>query len=224
MNHKLQKIKVLIADDHPIFRRGLGHVIESAAQLKLVGEAANGEIALKLIETEMPDVAVLDVDMPVLDGIEVARRAQKKFPHLKTVFLTMHKDRQILNAVKELEVKGYVLKDSAIAEIVNCIVQVTAGKIYLSPEISALLLQDDKTTKPTLTENSPVSKLTASERQILALVAQSKTNKEIAAELFLSVRTVENHRFNICAKFGLKGNHALVKYALENKESILGSI
>lgn len=214
------KVKILIADDHPIFRRGLCSIIESDENFKVIAEAENGKVTLELIEKELPDIAILDIDMPVLDGIETAKLIYKEFPTVKTIFLTLHRDKDILNALKKLHVKGYLLKDSAIVEIVNCINQVMSGKSYVSEEILEMLLHISEQGFADAIPTFTLSKLTATEMRILRLIAESKTNKEIADEFFISIRTVENHRFNICSKLKLKGNHSLLKFAFENKKMI----
>lgn len=215
------KIKIITADDHPIFRRGLGSVIEADSNLEIVGEAANGEEVLDLLKTLTPDVIVLDINMPIMDGIAAARILHRDFPKIKLIFLTLEKDREILNALKTFKVRGYLLKDSAVLEIVNCIKQVAAGRSYISPEITDLLMSSFEEESVETDKILLISKLTPTETRILRLMADSKTNKEIAEELFISVRTAENHRANMCSKLNLSGNHSLFKFALENKEIIL---
>lgn len=214
-----KKIGILIVDDHPIFRHGLKAAIERNSDLSILGEAENGQEALELIEQIRPDVVVLDVDMPVLDGIETARILQKRGAEAKTIFLTLHKDKSILRALNSLKVNGYVLKDSAITEIVECIRAVIAGKIYLSPALNDIILENAarSTDAETL---ALIDGLTPAEKQVLSLITESKTNREIAEALFVSVRTIETHRYNICSKLSLSGTHALFKFALKNKKTI----
>ena len=209
-----EEISVLIADDHPIFRRGLRVVIESDPALKIVSEADNGEIALAEIERLEPQIAVLDADMPEVDGLTVARTIQEKNLPTLPVFLTMHKDEAIFNAAIDADVRGFVIKDSAATDIVTCIREVAKGKRFFSSVLSEFLLNRRNA------QGSPLELLTVSERRVLRLIAESKTTKEIAAELFISPRTVDHHRANISAKLDLKGKNALLTFALTNKTQI----
>lgn len=212
-----EEIRILIADDHPIFRRGLRMVIESDRSLKVIGEADNGSAALEIIERDEPDVAVLDVDMPLADGLAVAKTIREKNLPTHAIFLTMYDDEGIFNAALDADVKGFVIKDSAATDIVNCIKAVAKGQRFFSAVLSQYLY--NRTTP----ERSPFELLTEAERRILRLIAQGKTSKDIADELFISVRTVEHHRSHICTKLDLTGKNALLTYALTNKTSILGS-
>jgi DNA-binding NarL/FixJ family response regulator len=209
-----EEIKVLIADDHPIFRRGLRMVIESDAVIKIVAEVDNGVEALKQIEMLEPDVAVLDVNMPQADGLTVAKTIQEKNLPTAAVFLTMHADEAIFNAAVDADVRGFVIKDGAANDIVTCIKSVAAGQSFFSSTLSQFLLNHHGKSK------SPIANLTVSERRILRLIADGKTTKEIADELFVSPRTVEHHRANISAKLGLSGKNALLTFALTNKSLI----
>lgn len=214
-----KKVRIVIVDDHPIFRHGLAAAIEKNSDLKIVGAAENGQIALEMVEKTNPDIVILDVDMPVLDGIETARSLKESAEAPKTIFLTLHKDKSLLKSLKSLDVKGYVLKDSAITEIVECIRAVFAGKTYLSPALSDIILESGEADSDTETL-ALIEELTPAEKQVLHLITESKTNREIAEELFVSVRTVETHRYNICSKLNLSGTHALFKFAIKNKQMI----
>lgn len=213
-------IRILIADDHPIFRRGLRMVIESDAALMIVAEAENGTSALASIAESKPDVAVLDLDMPQPDGLAVARRIRDQGWKVAPVILTMHNDEASFNAALDAGVMGFVIKDSAANEIVACVKSVAAGKTFFSPTLSSYLLgRRDRTYK--FIERTPsINDLTVSERRILNLIAEAKTNKEIAETLFISIRTVEHHRSNICGKLGLTGKNALLTFALTHKSEL----
>ena len=211
------KIRMLIADDHPIVRKGLRMAVEEDAGLTIVAEAADGETALALIETLHPQVAVLDIDMPKLDGFGVAREIHRRQLPIEMIFLTMHAQEDLLRAAIDLGVKGYILKDSALLEIVVAVRTVAAGTPYLNSTLTARLLQRQplRSGAP-----APVDGLTPTERRIVQLIAADKSSKEIGAELSIHYRTVENHRTNICRKLGLEGSNALLRFALQNKLSL----
>lgn len=214
------ELQVFIADDHPIFRRGLREVIEIDAGLCVVGEAEDGAAALVLIENLRPDVAVLDIDMPRMNGFELATEIKRLRLPIEIVFLTMHKDEGMFNRALELDVRGYVLKDSALTDIAACVRAVARGEHYISPSLSTFLVNRSRSAVAFVKENVGLHELTATERRVLNLIAQHKTSKEIAAELFISYRTVENHRSNVCHKLNLSGSHALLKFALEHKSQL----
>jgi DNA-binding NarL/FixJ family response regulator len=188
--------------------------IEADPLLHVVAEAGDGESALACILELQPDVVVLDINMPPPDGLAIARDLQERQLPVKTIFLTMHKDPSLLNIALDIGVKGFLVKDAAANEIVSCIKAIAAGESYLSPALSSHLLNRRNRTAPSL------ANLTASERRVLQLVAESRTNKEIAAELFISIRTVEHHRSNICAKLGLTGKNTLLSFALTHKSEL----
>ncbi|MBX3279584.1 MAG: response regulator transcription factor [Acidobacteria bacterium] len=214
------EISILIADDHPIFRRGLRQVIETDTALKVVSEAEDGETALALIEQLKPDVALLDVDMPKLDGIDVARTLRKKSANVGVIFLTMHKDEDVFNDAMDAGARGYVLKDNAVTDVINCIRAVAAGQHFVSPQLTSYLLNRNNRAASLAKQKPGLELLTGTERRILRLIAENKTSRQIADEMFVSVRTVENHRANMSIKLDLRGAHALLKFALEHKSSL----
>jgi two-component system, NarL family, response regulator DegU len=209
------EIRVVIADDHPIFRKGLREIIESDPKLKVVGEAEDGDSALEFMRQCSPDVTVLDVEMPGKDGLEVVRATGDRGMDAKIILLTMHDDEQFFNRAMDLGVRGYVLKNSAVADIVNCIKAVFEGKNYISPKLSNYLINRSRR-DDSAGQQSDLMKLTETERRIVRMIAEYKTSKEISAELFISPRTVEHHRENISEKLGLKGRNALLKFAVEH--------
>ncbi|HTV04069.1 MAG TPA: response regulator transcription factor [Acidobacteriaceae bacterium] len=215
MNHD---VRVLIADDHPLMRKGLRLSIEEDQHLKVVGEAFDGESALAMVEKLHPDVTLLDIEMPKLDGLQVAQEIVKRNLKTAVIFLTLHSSEDLFRKAMELGCKGYILKDSAVQEVVAGIWAVAAGRPYLSSAITADLLQRkaDSEVKPA---QSLTANLTPTERRILQLIAIGKTSKEIGAELSIHYRTVENHRTNICRKLSLEGEgaNALLRFALQNK-------
>ncbi len=208
-------IKILIADDHPIFRNGLRQIIEAAPNLKVIEEAADGDSALELIRQLQLDVAVLDVEMPGKDGLEVVRALRDRGMRVKVILLTMYDDEQFFNGALDLGVMGYVLKNSAVTDIVSCIKAVVEGKNYISPTLSNYLINRGRRDESSGGQ-SALTKLTETERRILRMIAEYKTSKEIAAELFISPRTVEHHRENMSEKLDIKGRNALLKFAIEN--------
>jgi DNA-binding NarL/FixJ family response regulator len=213
------KIKILIADDHPIFRRGLREIIETDARLKIVAEAEDGDAALALLPESAAQIAVLDIDMPGQDGFAVARRIREANLPVEIVILSLHRDERFLNAALDLGIKGYVLKDGAVNEIVSCIKAVAAGETYISPALSGFLIKRAARGSGSAPA-AELDRLTPTERRVLKLIAEYKTSKGIAEELFVSVRTVEHHRANIALKLNLKGSHALIKFAAEHKSRL----
>lgn len=216
------KIKIFIADDHPIFRSGLRQLIETAPQMEIIGEAKDGAEAMERLLASPADVALLDIDMPKADGLKVLTALREKGINLQVVFLTMHKDEQFLNAALDLGVKGFLVKDSAAEEVIDCINAVVKGQEFISPQLTSLLLKRLRRAQENPAQVSLLDQLTPTERKVLKLIAQFKTSKEIAAELFMGVRTVEQHRLNISEKFNLKGRHALVKFVTENFDQLKG--
>ena len=215
-----QPIRVLIADDHPVFRQGLRQIIETDPQLTVVAEASDGEQALARLRDTPVDVAMLDLTMPLKDGFAVAREIRELRLAVPLVFLTMHKDEHYLHAALDLGVRGYVLKDSAVAEIVNCIRAVVAGHDYISPALSSCLIRRNARAAALAAEKPALEQLTPAERRVLKLIAEGQTSREIAAALGIGVRTVEHHRNNIAAKLELRGSHALVKFALQHQTEL----
>jgi DNA-binding NarL/FixJ family response regulator len=214
----MNELSILIADDHPIFRKGLRQVIEAEPDLKVVAEADDGLIALDKIRQLSPDVAILDIHMPNMSGFDLARAVSEQSIKVNIVFLTMHNAEDIFNAAMDLGVKGYVLKESAITDLVSSIRAVASGRAYISPLLSSFLLNRSAAASR---QNIPgLDTLTPTERRVLKMLAEYKTSKQIADELFVHPRTVDNHRANICGKLGLRGSHALMKFAIEHKSDI----
>jgi len=211
---------IIVADDHPIFRQGLKQVIEKEFGFRVIAEAEDGAAALELIKTYQPMVAVLDLDMPEMDGFSVAGQVRKLNLPVKVIILTMHKDELHFNQAIDLGVSGYIIKDGAAHEVINCIKTVKAGGEYFSPALSSFLLHRSRRSAQAQTQFG-LADLTPTERRILFLLAELKTSKDIAAELCISPRTVDNHRAHICSKLNLQGAHALVKFALQHKNELM---
>jgi DNA-binding NarL/FixJ family response regulator len=212
-----QEIRIVIADDHPLVRQGLRQVIEMEPDLKIVGEAGNGSEALAMIEELQPDAAILDVDMPHQDGFQVARSLAVRKNPAAIIFLTMHRDEQMFHAALDLGAKGYVIKDSAIDDIVTAITEAVAGRVFTSLPVTNYLTRRQNYNHAPDEQLPGLSQLTPTEYRILKLLADYKTNKDIAEELFISPRTVETHRARICQKLNLQGSHALMKFAVQYK-------
>ena len=213
-------ITVLIADDHPIFRRGLREVIEAEPWLTLVAQVEDGAAAWDAIQRERPQVAVLDVDMPRMDGLAVARAVKEARLRVAIVLLTMHRNERLFNLALDLDVEGYVVKDSAVTEIVSAIKATAAGQRYVTPLVTEFLVNRHRAARHSGPVDSPLSRLTNAERRVLALVADYKTSRDIANELFISVHTVDRHRANIVTKLDLRGAHALLQFAVAHKDEI----
>lgn len=213
-------IAILIADDHPIFRKGLCEVIEHDPCLRVVGQAAHGEDALRLVVELQPEVAILDINMPKLSGLHVARTLIERQLATKLVLLTMHRDEDLLQEAMALGVSAYVLKESAVEDLLSAVQAVVEGRTFISPTIAALLMKRRKLGEELRREKPGLDMLTPSERRILRLIAEDRTTKEIADALGVSPRTVETHRQNMSHKLHLSGSHSLLKFAFDNKANL----
>ncbi|MBK9331525.1 MAG: response regulator transcription factor [Ignavibacteria bacterium] len=212
-----EKIKLIFADDHPIFRNGLKNLIIEDHEIDFLGEAENGEKALTLISEFKPDIALLDIDMPKMTGLEVLKEINKNKVKVRVIFLSVYASEDIFDEAMELGISGYVLKDGAVNEILECIHKVYDGEYYISPAVSNLFINRRDKIKRLETDKPALSNLTKTEMIILKYISQKMTSKEIAEELFISIKTVENHRTNISNKLGLKGSHSLLTFAIENR-------
>ncbi len=210
-------ITLVIADDHPLFRAGVRQAIEADTSLQIVGEAADGETALAVINEKQPRVTVLDIQMPKMTGLLVAETLLSQNSVTSVILLTMFNDQKMFFQAMDIGVKGYVLKDAALQDIIHAIHAVADERYYLSPALSGLLIAKRSQSPPHIPEGSSVDLLTPAERQIVSLIAELKSNREIADRLFISHRTVENHRVNISRKLGLRGTNSLLKFAIQNK-------
>lgn len=211
------RIKLLIVDDHPLFRRGLREIIEEQNRFEIVGEAADGMVGLKLAEESQPDVIVLDVDMPQLNGLEMARALLKQKNPAHVVFLTMYSDEDLFNAALDIGVKGYVLKENAGGEVVTALLAVAAGETFFSPALHTIGRRREDRVKSMLLSKPSLESLTPAELRVLKLISEDHTSKEIADVLKISAKTVENHRHNICRKLDIYGSHSLLKFAFDHK-------
>jgi DNA-binding NarL/FixJ family response regulator len=203
-------MKILIADDHPFTLQGTKSFVESYGY-KVMDTCSNGISAFNLISLHAPDVAILDINMPGQDGLDVAKKVQENKLKTKVVLLTMHKEMTIFKKANEYGIYGYILKEHAHTELEKCLEEVKKGNRYVSEFLIDDLISDK------IDASNELSKLTLSERKIVELIAQQKTSKQIAELLFLSERTVEGHRSNIIEKLGLvKEKNTLLKWAIQN--------
>lgn len=212
-------IEILIADDHFLIRNGLKQLLKSDGQFE-ISEVDNGQKALAHIRSHRPKIAILDIEMPGMTGFEVAKIVHHEGINVDIIFLTMYKDDSMFNNAMDIGVKGYVLKENTVSEITKCIKAVFTGKTYISPEISDLLLRRNNKLMAQASDKNGLSQLTPSEKNLLKLLSDMKTNQDIANELSISIKTVQNHRSNICGKLNLSGTHALLKYAIEHSHLI----
>jgi two-component system, NarL family, response regulator NreC len=207
-------IKVLIADDHAIVRTGLRAVIKSESAMELVGEATGGYETIELVEKTQPDVLVLDLSMPDLDGIEVTKRIKPQFPNLRILILTIHEDVALLRAALKAGAGGYILKHAAEAELISAIHTLLRGDLYVDPSMVSKLLSDEAPAPVVFPKSTEA--LTPRETEVLKLIVQGYTNRQIGEELNISIRTAESHRANLSDKLGMHSRVELVRYAREH--------
>jgi two-component system, NarL family, response regulator NreC len=205
---------IIIADDHEVVRQGLRSLLSSERDLRIVAEASDGQETLRAVEKHCPDLLVLDIAMPLLNGIEVTRQAKRASPRTRTLILSMHSDESHVAEALRSGADGYVLKDARSVELLEAIRHVLAGRRYLSPPLSQRAI-DAYIETITSGGLDPYDTLTSRERQILQLAAEGLTNLEIGARLFISSRTVETHRANLMKKLGLRTHTELILFAVK---------
>lgn len=210
----MKKIRILLADDHKLMRSGLRLLIEQQPDLTVVGEAADGREAVALAKSLRPDVAVMDISMPNLNGIEAAHQITQSHAELAVIVLSMHPDESYVLRALKAGAKGYLLKDSAESDLITAVRAVARGKSFFSPAVSKVLLDDYIRKLKRSGAEDAYDLLTPREREVLQLVVEGKSNKEVANLLNLSVYTVETHRSNIMQKLNLKGVPELTLYAV----------
>jgi DNA-binding NarL/FixJ family response regulator len=208
-----EKIRIVLADDHPIVLDGLRNLIRAEPDLELVGEAASGLSALKIIREQRPDVAVLDISMPELNGILLSRRLAGEMPGLRLLVLTLHEDRAYLNQALEAGVRGYVLKRSAVENLVQAIRAVMVGGLYIDPAIVGRVFESKQVNKRLAARKGVAPALTDREADVLKMAALGFTNKEIASRLDVGVKSIETYKARGLEKLGLKTRAELVRYA-----------
>ena len=203
--------RILLADDHQVVRRGFGLILSAQPGWEIVGEAANGREAVELTERLQPDLVVMDVSMPELNGIEATRRIAEFAPRCRILALSMHRDAVYVREILRAGAHGYLLKDASDQDLVDAVRAVSNGQGYLSPAVSDAVLSDYRKHV-----TDPIDLLTSREREVLQLIAEGKTNKEIAQDLYLSVYTVDSHRGRIMEKLNLHSAGELIRFAIRN--------
>jgi two-component system, NarL family, response regulator NreC len=207
-------IRVLLADDHNIFRDGLHTMIDKEEGMEVIGEADNGRKAIKEAEKLAPDVVIMDISMPDMNGIEATRKIKAEMPDIKVIALSMHSDRRFVLGMLEAGASGYLLKDCAFSELAVVIRQVTTGNTYLSPKIADVVVKGYLNKMSDSSHKDSVL-LTSREREILQLIAEGMTAREIAEHVYLSIKTVETHRRNIMQKLNMRSIADLTRYAIQ---------
>jgi len=210
----MKTIRILLADDHTVVRKGLRLLLESHPDLEVIADAADGRETVALAERHTPDVVVMDVAMPALNGIEAARQICAKLPHTAIVFLSMHSDEGYVLKALKAGARAYLLKDSAEQDLISAVKAVTEGKAFFSPAISKMLVEDYMRQMQERAVEDSYDLLTTREREILQLLAEGKSNKEVANVLNLSLYTIETHRSNIFQKLNLHSTAELILYAI----------
>ena len=212
----MNKTRIVLADDHAILREGIRALLEDQSDMTVIGEAADGRKAVELARDLSPDIIVMDIGMPLLNGLEATRQIRHSFPHVAVLVLTMHDNEEYVSQILAAGASGYVLKRAASSELVTAIRAVAAGQSYLSPAVTKLLIEGyvgRQTAAPVMVD--PFKTLTAREREVLQLVAEGHTNSQIAKLLNISLKTVKAHRSNLMQKLDLHDRGELIKLAIQ---------
>jgi len=210
------EVTILVVDDHPLLRHGLHDVLGKNSHFKIIGEASDGEEALEKLASLKPQIAIVDIDMPRLNGLETIRAIREQPVPVKVVVLTMYREEDMFNAALDLGAKAYVLKENAANDIVAALEKVERGESFMSASMLEAGQRRSDRVRSLLLSKPQIEALTPAERRILKLIGEDLTSKEIAERLKLSVRTVDNHRQHICNKLKLHGTHSLLKFAFDN--------
>jgi len=214
----MRKVRLILADDHPVVRHGFKEIIEKDEKYQIIAECGNGMEALSLLRELEPDIAVLDISMPDLNGLQIVKTIKSENAKTEFIILTMYEEEEYFDEAMNAGVKGYILKESALTDLLGAVQSVSDGKYFISPAISDYVIRRNKNIRNVKSSLPSVDELTTVERKVLKLISENKTSKEIGELLFISYKTVQNHRNNICNKFGLKGHNKLLQFALENKK------
>jgi two-component system response regulator NreC len=203
-------IRIVLADDHVLVRQGFKSLLEREGY-QVVGEASDGQEVLRQVKSLQPDIAVMDISMPILNGLNAARELTQSFPKIKTILLTQHDEDQYVSEALEAGVKGYVLKSQVASDLLQAIQQVSRGKVYLSPGVSGAVMEAYRSRS-----EKPGDRLTLRERQVLQLIAEGKSTKDVASLLGISVKTAESHRTRLMQKLDIHETASLVRYAVRH--------
>jgi DNA-binding NarL/FixJ family response regulator len=214
------EIRIVIAEDHPFFRDGLRHALAADKSLHLVAEAADGLTAFECIQSLRPDIAIVDIGMPKMDGVALLRKVREAGIRVEFIYLTVCDDEEMFEAALDLGVKGYLLKDCTAHEIVRCVEAVSAGRHYVSPFMTSYVIRKALAADQRAPELPALESLTVQEQAVLRRIAEHKSSKDIAREMDIAVRTVETHRFNICKKLGIHGNYGLSRFAAQHRQEL----
>ena len=206
-------IKILLADDHKILRDGIKSLLKEYGDMEVVGEAANGRTALTLVNELSPDIVIMDISMPDLNGIDATRRINNEHPEVKVIALSMHYDKQFVSEVFKAGATGYLLKDSAFEELEQAIRIVMDGKTYINPQVGSLVVES-LISQPSGPGQKAFSLLTEREREVLQLIAEGRSTKQIASDLHVSAKTIESHRRQVMSKLNIRNIAELTKYAI----------
>jgi len=209
---------IIIADDHPLIRAGVKQTLESVPHFSVIGEAEDGETALDLICSKKPDIAVLDIQMPKMSGLEIVSAIDIEQLPTRALLLTMYKNKNYFYQAVLNGVKGYILKETALTDLIRAVDVVRSGQTFISETLSYFMQIDGKKEMDNKMLIKAIQSLTQAERNVLKKIAEWKTNNEIAADLFISPRTVGSHRNHISEKLNLSGAHSLIRFAIENEE------
>jgi len=210
----MQKIRVLVVDDHPIVRDGISALLALAGDMEVVGEATNGSEALNRVRELEPDVVIMDISMPIMDGLEATRRIRRDFPRTRVLVLTQYDDKEYVFPIIEAGATGFISKKAASSELASGIRSIYQGDSYLSPSVAKLFVEEYQYGVGGQVGNDAYEQLTDRERDVLKLVVEGYTTRQIADILVVSTKTVEGHKTNLMAKLGIHNRIELVKYAL----------
>ena len=213
----MKKIRVLLVEDHTILRKGIKALLEEEQGIEVIGEAEDGIAAMKSVEKDQPDIVLLDISLPYLNGLEVTRKISRQYPEIKVIILTMHNSEEYVFELLSAGAKGYIIKQAAPNELISGIKEVSGGLIFLSPGISRKVADRINKKGSLNKDEKDRSQLSGRETEVLQLIAEGHSPRDIARILFISIKTVENHRYNMMQKLDIHNIAGLTKYAIEKR-------